>query len=119
MKPRITIGSEVDIHTLEFVQVIIEFSTPPAHTLMRTSQNISVDAANERLQKSYEDFKKELSILLGEKGYSYTIIHRYTASLNGVAMKLQGIAIQQLLSSQVIQGIYPNREMRIPEKPIM
>lgn len=119
MKPRITIDPEVDMHTTEFVQVVIEFRTPPAHTLIRTFQNISIEEASERVRKSYEDFQKELSILLREKGYSYTILHRYTASLNGVAMKLQGIAIQQLLSSQVIQGIYPNREMRIPEKPLM
>ena len=119
MKPRITIDPEVDMHTTEFVQVIIEFKTPPTHTLMTTFQNISIEKASERVRKSYEDFKNELPIILGEKGYSYTILHRYTAGLNGIAMELQGIAIQQLLSSHVIQGIYVNREVRIPEKPLM
>ena len=119
MKSVITLDSELNMETPQFVQIIVKFRTPPAHLLMMPPQNMSEEEANARVNRSHEDFKKELLFLLGENGFSYTILHSYTTSLNGVAMELQGIAIRQLLSSEGIQGIYPNREMRVPENPLM
>lgn len=119
MKKIITIDPELNMHTSEFVQVIIEFRTRPAHILNTIQPTITIEQANELVEKSHQEFQKELDLLLEAKGHSYKILHQYTASLNGVALELQGTVIQLLLSSQVIRGIYPNREMRIPEKPLM
>lgn len=115
----IYIDPDVDLHTEEFVQVIIEFSTSPAHVAILSNSFLSLEQATEQVEQSHRHFQKELEILLGEKHYPYRIMQQYKNSLNGVALQLQGIAIQRLLSSQVIRAIFPNREMRIPENPIM
>ena len=115
----IYIDPDVDLYTREFVQVIIEFSTSPAHVAILTNSLLSLEQATEQVEQSHRQFQKELEILLGQRQYPYTIMQRYKNSLNGVALELQGIVIQHLLSSQVIKAIYPNREMRIPENPIM
>lgn len=115
----IYIDPDVDLHTEEFVQIIIEFSTSPAHVAILSNSFLSLEQATEQVEQSHRHFQKELEIFLGEKHYPYRIMQQYKNSLNGVALQLQGIAIQRLLSSQVIRAIFPNREMRIPENPIM
>ncbi|WP_186673670.1 protease inhibitor I9 family protein [Sporosarcina sp. BP05] len=115
----IYIDPEVDMHTKEIVQVIIEFRISPAHVAILTNTNLSLEQATELVEQSHRDFHNELEILLVQKQYPHTIMQIYKNSLNGVALELQGIAIQKLLPSQVIKAIYPNREMRIPENPIM
>ncbi|WP_052245816.1 protease inhibitor I9 family protein [Sporosarcina sp. ZBG7A] len=115
----IYIDPDVNLHTEEFVQVIIEFSTSPAHVAILSNSFLSLEQATEQVEQSHRHFQKELEIFLGEKHYPYTIVHYYKKGINGVALELQGIAIQHLLSSQVIKSILPNREMRIPENPIM
>ena len=115
----IYINPDVDLHTKEFVQVIIEFKTSPAHVAILSNPFLSLEQATKQVEQSHRHFQKELEILLGEKHYPYTIMHYYKKGINGVALELQGIAIQQLWSSQVIKSIYPNREMRIPEIPLI
>ncbi|WP_025785279.1 protease inhibitor I9 family protein [Sporosarcina sp. D27] len=115
----IYIDPDVDLHTEEFVQVIIEFKTSPAHVAILTNSLLSLEEAIEQVEQSHRHFQKELEIFLGEKHYPYRITHYYKKGINGVALEIQGIAIQQLLYSQVIKAIYLNREISIPENPIM
>ncbi|MCM3755873.1 protease inhibitor I9 family protein [Sporosarcina aquimarina] len=115
----IYINPDVDLHTKEFVQVIIEFITSPAHVAVLTNSFLSLEQASEQVEQCHRHFQKELEIFLGKKHYPYTIMHYYKKGINGVALEIQGIAIQQLLPSRVIKSIYPNREMRIPENPLM
>ncbi|REB06109.1 hypothetical protein DVB69_14350 [Sporosarcina sp. BI001-red] len=119
MKSLIYIDPAVDLLTKEFVQVIIEFKISPAHVAIAADPFLSLEQAKEQVEQSHKEFQTELVTLISGNHYPYTILHQYKNSLNGVSMELPGIAIQKLLSSEVIRAIYPNREMKIPENPIM
>ncbi|MBD7908800.1 protease inhibitor I9 family protein [Sporosarcina gallistercoris] len=119
MNTMIYIDPVVDLHTKAFVQVIIEFRISPAHVAAAVDPFLPLEEAEEQVDHSHKEFQSELATILAENQYPYTIMHLYKNSLNGVALELQGIAIQKLLSSQVIKAIYPNREMRIPKSSIM
>ncbi|MGG0642433.1 protease inhibitor I9 family protein [Sporosarcina gallistercoris] len=119
MNRRIYLDPDVDLHTNAFVQVIIEFRISPAHVAAAADPFLSLEQAEEQVEQSHTEFQRELATVLAGNQYPYTIMHLYKNSLNGAAMEIQGLAIQKLLSSRVIGAIYPNREMRIPESPIM
>lgn len=115
----IYIDPAVDLDSQEFVQVIVEFKIIPAHVAILTTPSLSWEQATKQVEHSHRQFQKELELFLGKRRYPYLIIHQYKDSFNGVALELPGISIRELLLSQVIKAIYPNREMRIPENPIM
>lgn len=119
MNTMIYIDPDVDLYTNAFVQVIIEFRISPAHVAAAADPFLSMEQAEEQVEQSHREFQSELATILAGNQCPYTIMHLYKNSLNGVALEIQGIAIQKLLSSQVIRAIYPNREMRIPKNPIM
>lgn len=115
----IYIDPAIDLHTPEFVQVIIEFKTLPAHVAILATPTLSLEQATEQVELSHSRFQMELELFLGKRGYPYLIFHQYKDSFNGVSLELPGISIRELLASQVIRVIHPNREMRIPENPIV
>ncbi|MDW0108433.1 protease inhibitor I9 family protein [Sporosarcina aquimarina] len=115
----IYIDPNVDLHTKEFVQIIIEFRISPAHVAIIKNPLLSLEKATEQVEQSHRDFLEELNKFLGEKQYPYAIIESYKRSFNGVALELRGMTVQKLLSSRLIKAIYVNREIRIPETPIM
>lgn len=113
----IYIDPKIDISSEESYQVIIEFNLPPAHVAYKGgSGDLTLEEAEEKVEKSHSDFQEELVDLLEKKKMTYHITQRYKKSLNGVAMNLSGKAVRELLSSQVIKAIHIDEKIYISKK---
>ncbi|TQS74220.1 hypothetical protein DX933_12900 [Ornithinibacillus gellani] len=115
----IYIDPQIDLHNEETIKVIIEFKTKPAKVAVATSTTgLTLEQAKELVEKSHTAFQEELENLLESKQLPYTITNSYKVSLNGVALELPGIAINELLASNTIKAIYIDRVISIPKPPI-
>ena len=119
MNTIIYIDPKLNIFSDESIKVIIEFRVKPAKAAIAISTTgLTLEQAVQLVEKSHADFHRELLLMLESKQMAYKIIHSYKSSFNGVAMKLSGKAINELLSSKIIKAIYIDEEVRIPEKVI-
>lgn len=118
MNSSIYIDPEINLQSEENVAIIVQFKTKPAKAAVAISKGkLTLDEAKQQVNTSHAHFQEELNNLLAQKQIQYTVTHRYKVAYNGVAMKLKGNKVQELLQSKVIEAIYANREFDLPIRP--
>lgn len=126
-KPNFTISPDINTNSPELVKVIVEFEQAPAKIeVMKQAvkgTKLSSADANEKVEKSHKDFKQHVQSLKSQKNVSkykaedVNITREYTNAINGVAMTLPGVAVQDLLQSGVVKRIFKDYEVKV-EPPV-
>ena len=125
--PNFTISPDINANSPELVKVIVEFEQAPAKIeVMKQAvkgKKLSISAANEKVKESHNAFKEHVQSLKSQKNVSkykaedVNITREYTNAINGVAMTLPGVAVQDLLQSGVVKRIFKDHEVKV-EPPV-
>ncbi|CAH2717338.1 hypothetical protein BACCIP111895_04530 [Neobacillus rhizosphaerae] len=117
MTQNIYIDPKINLKSEEEVIIIIHFKTKPAKVAVALAEAsgvpLTIEKAEQDVKDSHARFRKDVEKYLGQKQIPYTIVHTYSAALNGVAMKLPANEIKSLLQSAEIEAIYANREIKL------
>jgi subtilisin family serine protease len=122
-----TISPEIDVNSPKLVNIIVEFKQAPAKIdVMKQAakgKKLSTDAAREKVEESHKAFKEHIQFLKSEKNVDayetkkVKITREYKNAINGVAMTLPGVAVQDLLQSGVVERVFKDYEVKV-EPPI-
>lgn len=122
-----TISPDIDVNSPKLVNVIVEFKQAPAKIdVMKQAakgKKLSIDAAREKVEESHKSFKEHIQSLKSEKNVDayetkkVKITREYKNAINGVAMTLPGVAVQDLLQSGVVERVFNDHEVKV-EPPI-
>ncbi|PUB11390.1 S8 family serine peptidase [Paenisporosarcina sp. OV554] len=122
-----TISPDIDENSTELVKVIVEFEQAPAKIeVMKQAakgKKLSSADANEKVEKAHKDFKAHVQSLKSQNNVTnykvedVNITREYKNAINGVAMTLPGIAVQDLLQSGVVNRIFKDYEVKV-ETPV-
>lgn len=127
VNPNFTISPDVDSNSSELVKVIVEFAQAPAKIEVMKQEakgkKLSSADAIEKVEKAHEDFKQHVQSLKAQKSLSkykvedINITREYRNAINGVAMTLPGVAVQDLMESGVVNRIFKDYEIKV-EPPV-
>ncbi|WP_369902126.1 S8 family serine peptidase [Bacillus manliponensis] len=122
-----TISPDIDSNSPELVNVIVEFNQAPAKIeVMKQAakgKKISSVTAKAKVDEEHKVFKKHVESLKSKKDVDtydtekVKITREYKNAINGVAMTLPGVAVQDLLQSGVIKRVYKDYEVKV-EPPV-
>lgn len=122
-----TISPDINANSPELVKVIVEFEQAPAKIeVMKQAakgKKLSSADANEKVEKAHKDFKQHVQSLKSQKNVTnykvedVNITREYKNAINGVAMTLPGVAIQDLLQSGVVKRVFKDYEVKV-EPPV-
>ncbi|MFC9600495.1 S8 family serine peptidase [Peribacillus butanolivorans] len=122
-----TISPDINTNSPELVKVIVEFNQAPAKIeVMKQAAKgtkLSSATANEKVKESHKAFKEHVKSLKSQKNVTkykaedVNITREYTNAINGVAMTLPGVAVQDLLQSGVVNRIFKDYEVKV-EPPV-
>ncbi|USK31986.1 S8 family serine peptidase [Bacillus sp. F19] len=122
-----TISPDINANSPELVKVIVEFEQAPAKIeVMKQAakgKKLSSADANEKVEKAHKDFKQHVQSLKSQKNVTkykvedVNITREYKKAINGVAMTLPGVAVEDLLQSGVVKRIFKDYEVKV-EPPV-
>ncbi|PFN09770.1 S8 family serine peptidase [Bacillus cereus] len=125
--PNFTISPDIDANSPELVKVIVEFNQAPAKIeVMKQAakgKKISSSAASAKVDEEHKVFKQHVESLKSKKDagtydtQKVKITREYKNAINGVAMTLPGVAVQDLLQSGVVKRVYKDYEVKV-EPPV-
>ncbi|MEY8348966.1 S8 family serine peptidase [Bacillus cereus] len=125
--PNFTISPDIDANSPELVKVIVEFNQAPAKIeVMKQAakgKKISSSAASTKVDEEHKVFKQHVESLKSKKDagtydtQKVKITREYKNAINGVAMTLPGVAVQDLLQSGVVKRVYKDYEVKV-EPPV-
>ncbi|MBG9451213.1 peptidase S8 [Cytobacillus firmus] len=125
--PSFTISPDINVNSPELVKVIVEFVQAPAkiEVMKQAAKGTKLSSAdaNEKVEKSHKDFKQHVQSLKSQKNMTkykaedVKITREYTNAINGVAMTLPGVAVQDLLESGLVNRIFKDYEVKV-EPPV-
>ncbi|MGG0455261.1 S8 family serine peptidase [Bacillus mycoides] len=125
--PNFTISPDIDSNSPELVNVIVEFNQAPAKIeVMKQAakgKKIAATTAQAKVDEEHKVFKQHVESLKSKKGAStydtkkVEITREYKNAINGVAMTLPGVAVQELIQSGVVKRVYKDYEVKV-EPPV-
>ncbi|OFD54285.1 peptidase S8 [Bacillus mycoides] len=125
--PNFTISPDVDSNSPELVNVIVEFNQAPAKIeVMKQAakgKKIAATTAQAKVDEEHKVFKQHVESLKSKKDAGtydtkkVEITREYKNAINGVAMTLPGVAVQELIQSGVVKRVYKDYEVKV-EPPV-
>lgn len=112
----IYIDPEINLHSNEMVEIIVQFTTNPAKSQV-SKENLTLDEAILLVKDSHLRFQQDLWKYLDKQGLPYIVMNEYQEAFNGVALKIKGKDIHSILQSNEIGAIYVNKTVSVPVKP--
>ncbi|MCP3740275.1 S8 family serine peptidase [Rossellomorea sp. BNER] len=121
--PGFVISPDINQKSSELVNVIVEFKQAPAKVEVAKQalkgKRMSLSTATNKAKDEHDTFKKEWKNVKSlnrpneEKMEDAKITREYHNVFNGVAMTLPGTAVQELLSTGVVERIWKDQEVSI------
>ncbi|WP_417899076.1 S8 family serine peptidase [Bacillus haimaensis] len=121
--PNFTISPDINANSPELVRVIVEFEQAPAKIevmkQVAKGKKLSSADANEKVEKAHKAFKEHVQSLKVQKNSTeykvedVNITREYKNAINGVAMTLPGVAVQDLLQSGVVKHVFKDYEVKV------
>ncbi|WP_002145271.1 protease inhibitor I9 family protein, partial [Bacillus cereus] len=125
--PNFTISPDIDTNSPKLVNVIVEFNQAPAKIeVMKQAakgKKIAATTAQAKVDEEHKVFKQHVESLKSKKDAGtydtkkVEITREYKNAINGVAMKLPGVAVQELIQSGVVKRVYKDYEVKV-EPPV-
>ena len=108
VSPNFTISPDIDSNSPELVNVIVEFNQAPAKIeVMKQAakgKKITTTTAQAKVDEEHKVFKQHVESLKSKKDAGtydtkkVKITREYKNAINGVAMTLPGVAVQELIA---------------------
>ncbi|MDR4982615.1 S8 family serine peptidase [Bacillus cereus] len=127
VNPNFTISPDIDASSPELVKVIVEFNQAPAKIeVMKQAakgKKIAATTAQAKVDEEHKVFKQHVESLKSKKDAGtydtkkVEITREYKNAINGVAMTLPGVAVQDLIQSGVVKRVYKDYEVKV-EPPV-
>ncbi|CAG9611251.1 hypothetical protein BACCIP111899_00423 [Bacillus rhizoplanae] len=127
VSPNFTISPDIDSNSPELVNVIVEFNQAPAKIeVMKQAakgKKIASTTAQAKVDEEHKVFKQHVESLKSKKdagtydAQKMKITREYKNAINGVAMTLPGVAVQELLQSGVVKRVFKDYEVKV-EPPV-
>ncbi|WP_144511622.1 S8 family serine peptidase [Bacillus thuringiensis] len=125
--PNFTISPDIDTNSHKLVNVIVEFNQAPAKIeVMKQAakgKKIAATTAQAKVDEEHKVFKQHVESLKSKKDAGtydtkkVEITREYKNAINGVAMTLPGVAVQELIESGVVKRVYKDYEVKV-EPPV-
>ncbi|GAB1156434.1 hypothetical protein YWY31_24590 [Paenibacillus illinoisensis] len=120
------IDSRVNTKSEESVNVIVQFKSEPAVVALKraalNNEKLSELTAASRVKQNHQQFKQHIKSLQQKRSLSYDasaiqITQEYDTALNGVALTIPGVAIEDLMESGVVKKVWADQEvtLELPE----
>ncbi|WP_433772723.1 S8 family serine peptidase [Bacillus wiedmannii] len=127
VNPNFTISPDIDASSPELVKVIVEFNQAPAKIeVMKQAakgKKIAATTAQAKVDEEHKVFKQHVESLKSKKDAGtydtkkVEITREYKNAINGVAMTLPGVAVQELIQSGVVKRVFKDYEVKV-EPPV-
>ncbi|OOQ94542.1 S8 family serine peptidase [Bacillus cereus] len=127
VSPNFTISPDIDSNSPELVNVIVEFNQAPAKIeVMKQAakgKKIAATTAQAKVDEEHKVFKQHVESLKSKKDAGtydtkkVEITREYKNAINGVAMTLPGVAVQELIQSGVVKRVFKDYEVKV-EPPV-
>lgn len=127
VKPGFTISPDIDTNSPKLVNVIVEFNQAPAKIeVMKQAakgKKIAATTAQAKVDEEHKVFKQHVESLKSKKDVGtydtkkVEITREYKNAINGVAMTLPGVAVQELIQSGVVNRVFKDYEVKV-EPPV-
>ncbi|PGT17984.1 S8 family serine peptidase [Bacillus cereus] len=125
--PNFTISPDIDTNSSKLVNVIVEFKQAPAKIeVMKQAakgKKIAATTAQAKVDEEHKVFKQHVESLKSKKDVGtydtkkMEITREYKNAINGVAMTLPGVAVQELVQSGVVNRVFKDYEVKV-EPPV-
>ncbi|WP_145925670.1 S8 family serine peptidase, partial [Bacillus mycoides] len=125
--PNFTISPDIDTNSHKLVNVIVEFNQAPAKIeVMKQAakgKKIAATTAQAKVDEEHKVFKQHVESLKSKKDAGtydtkkVEITREYKNAINGVAITLPGVAVQELIQSGVVKRVYKDYEVKV-EPPV-
>ncbi len=122
-----TISPDIDTNSPKLVNVIVEFNHAPAKIeVMKQAakgKKIATTTAQAKVEEEHKVFKQHVESLKSKKDAGtydtkkVEITREYKNAINGVAMTLPGVAVQELIQSGVVKRVFKDYEVKV-EPPV-
>ncbi|PGZ61212.1 peptidase S8 [Bacillus cereus] len=127
VSPNFTISPDIDTNSPKLVNVIVEFNQAPAKIeVMKQAakgKKIAATTAQAKVDEEHKVFKQYVESLKSKKDVGtydtkkVEITREYKNAINGVAMTLPGVAVQELIQSGVVNRVFKDYEVKV-EPPV-
>ncbi|WP_242212384.1 S8 family serine peptidase [Bacillus cereus group sp. BfR-BA-01383] len=127
VSPNFTISPDIDTNSPKLVNVIVEFNQAPAKIeVMKQAakgKKIAATTAQAKVDEEHKVFKQHVESLKSKKDVGtydtkkVEITREYKNAINGVAMTLPGVAVQELIQSGVVNRVFKDYEVKV-EPPV-
>ncbi|PFN09771.1 S8 family serine peptidase [Bacillus cereus] len=127
VSPNFTISPDIDTNSPKLVNVIVEFNQAPAKIeVMKQAakgKKIAATTAQAKVDEEHKVFKQHVESLKSKKDAGtydtkkVEITREYKNAINGVAMTLPGVAVQELIKSGVVNRVFKDYEVKV-EPPV-
>ncbi|MGW6147797.1 S8 family serine peptidase [Bacillus mycoides] len=125
--PNFTISPDIDTNSPKLVNVIVEFNQAPAKIeVMKQAakgKKIAATTAQAKVDEEHKVFKQHVESLKSKKDAGtydtkkVEITREYKNAINGVAVTLPGVAVQELIQSGVVKRVFKDYEVKV-EPPV-
>lgn len=114
------IDPKVNTKSNDLVKVIIQFKSEPAAVALKraglNSEKLSELTATSKVKQNHQQFKQHIKSLQQKRGLSYDaasiqITQEYETALNGVALTVPGVAVEDLMKSGVVKKVWADQEV--------
>ncbi|QKE73957.1 S8 family serine peptidase [Arthrobacter citreus] len=120
LKTGLQLSRDIDLSSDKDVTVIVEFKELPAKTAQIAKaikgEKLSLAQANENVEKSQVQFKKDLQTKIKKTKSgkdAYHVKYTYKDSMNGVALTLPANQVKSLLNSNVVKAVYSDYTVHV------
>ncbi|EEL68527.1 S8 family serine peptidase [Bacillus mycoides] len=127
VSPNFTISPDIDTNSPKLVNVIVEFNQAPAKIeVMKQAakgKKIAATTAQAKVDEEHKVFKQHVESLKSKKDAGtydtkkMEITREYKNAINGVAMTVPGVAVQELIQSGVVNRVFKDYEVKV-EPPV-
>lgn len=116
------IDVKVNTKSSDLVNVIVQFKSEPAAVALKraalNNEKMSELTATSKVKQSHQQFKQHIKSLQQKRGLSYNaasiqITQEYETALNGVALTIPGVAVEDLMKSGVVKKVWADQEVAL------
>ncbi|WP_446676497.1 S8 family serine peptidase [Paenibacillus taichungensis] len=116
------IDAKVNTKSSDLVNVIVQFKSEPAAVALKraalNNEKMSELTATSKVKQNHQQFKQYMKSLQQKRDLSYDaasiqITQEYETALNGVALSIPGIAVEDLMKSGVVKKVWADQEVAL------
>ncbi|MBO9129457.1 S8 family serine peptidase [Bacillus sp. 165] len=125
-KADFTISPNIDVHSPELVNVIVEFNQDPAKIeVMKQAvkgKRMTTASAASKVEEVHQEFKNYVNSMKKQRNANVQdtkITREYSHAIVGVAMTVPGTAVEELLQSGVVKRVWKDEvvQLELPASP--